>query len=97
MGTNSLAKVHGEWPQRLLHVESMTSYERKSDNTYNGHKEPRYNILTYTWGRFPGSKHDCSITVAGIDWRIPAVRPDHFTIGEFEHTIKTIGREQDVG
>jgi hypothetical protein len=41
-----------EWPRRLLYVLEMRSYERDGDNTYGGVREPAYNIISYTWGRW---------------------------------------------
>lgn len=42
----------GTWPQRLLHVPSMTSYEWTPGNLYGGHVAPKYNAVSYTWGRY---------------------------------------------
>jgi hypothetical protein len=42
----------GNWPQRLLHVPSMTSFEWEPGNRYGVHIAPLYNALSYTWGRY---------------------------------------------
>ena len=36
------------WPQRLLHVPSMTSHIREDLDSYNGVRAPDYNVLSYT-------------------------------------------------
>lgn len=79
------------WPSRLLHVETMTSVPRGKGNIYAGHVEPRYNILSYTWGRFtnPASR---SVDVKGVEWSIPAIDESHFSVEEFEDVIRKVGR-----
>ena len=42
----------GKWPRRLLHVPSMTSLEWQPGDKYGEHVQPRYNAVSYTWGRF---------------------------------------------
>ena len=42
----------GKWPRRLLHVPSMTSLEWQPGDKYGEHVQPRYNAISYTWGRF---------------------------------------------
>ena len=42
----------GKWPRRLLHVPSMTSLEWQPGDRYGEHVQPRYNAVSYTWGRF---------------------------------------------
>ncbi|KAK8103579.1 uncharacterized protein PG998_010612 [Apiospora kogelbergensis] len=91
MGTNTLAKLATDWPQRLLRVDCMTSFTRQDGNVYGTEKEPRYNILTYTWGRFQSSQSNNSIIVHGIDWDIPSIIPSHFTVDEFQNVLKQIG------
>lgn len=72
----------GHWPRRLLHVPTMRSLEWNSGNRYGDSIEPKYNAISYTWGRwclqpdqFPQVQ---SIDVHGVSWRIPRVHPDHF-------------------
>jgi hypothetical protein len=98
MGSNTLAVVQGEWPRRLMHVtpSCMTSFERQPGNIYNNQKEPRYNILTYTWGRFELRDGSPSIDVGGAEWDIPAVRPSHFSVEQFKQTITTIAQQQEI-
>ncbi|KAL4908407.1 hypothetical protein BDW74DRAFT_175089 [Aspergillus multicolor] len=40
------------WPRRLLHVSTMTSHKWQPGSRYNGQREPRYNAISYTWGRW---------------------------------------------
>ena len=84
--------VLSEWPRRLLFLPEMRSYEREPGNLYRDVIEPRYNILSYTWGRWqllPGEGQ--AIDVDGISWNIPAVDPLVFTAQEFELILKRIG------
>ena len=39
-------------PARLLHIPSMTSFPWRPGNVYGRAKEPLYNALSYTWGRW---------------------------------------------
>lgn len=77
------------WPQRLLHIESLTSYAKGDDNTYGGVKEPAYNVLSYTWGRFQDPNADMSkaIPIKGVSWPIPVIREDHFTAETFKKVL----------
>ncbi|KAK8054645.1 heterokaryon incompatibility protein-domain-containing protein [Apiospora phragmitis] len=60
-------------------------------NIYGTEKEPRYNILTYTWGRFQSSQPGNSIVVHGIDWYTPPILPSHFTVGELQNVLMKFG------
>lgn len=79
------------WPCRLLHVGTMTSVLRDDGNVYAGRVEPRYNILSYTWGRFtnPGGR---SIDIKGTEWVIPAIHESHFTVENLEAVVREVGR-----
>lgn len=76
----------------------MKSYERRTDeqNTYwyGDFKQPRYNILTYTWGRWE-VPHAPTIRVEGLTWKIPSVSPDHFTVEQFERVIERVCQTAD--
>ncbi|KAF2733137.1 hypothetical protein EJ04DRAFT_411683, partial [Polyplosphaeria fusca] len=82
------------WPRRLLCVSNLTSYAWQPGNVYNGVKEPQYNAITYTWGRWrlkDGEQPDTKsipISINGDDWTIPRVDPKHFTTAEFENVIR---------
>ena len=83
------------WPRRLLHVESMTSYPWSPGNVYGGYKAPRYNAITYTWGRFslrPEDKEYAAtepLRVEGVSWPIPRVKASHFTAEQFRRVIES--------
>ncbi|KAI1735010.1 heterokaryon incompatibility protein-domain-containing protein [Xylaria scruposa] len=83
----------GDWPSRLLHVPTMCSMSWAPENVYGGsYKEPRYAVLSYTWGRWElPSNHEPphpALNVAGIPWKIPPVSEELFTVEEFETTIR---------
>jgi hypothetical protein len=91
----------GAWPQRLLHVDSMTSYQWKPGNVYGDYLAPKYNAISYTWGRYEIDnpyvekkvnkrvmKHTQAIKIRGVDWNIPRIDPDHFKEEEFQTAIK---------
>jgi len=86
----------GNWPRRLLYVPTLTCYAWLPGNTYGGVQEPKYNAITYTWGRFRLSDgelpnvHAVPIIVDGDDWPIPRVNPVHFAAEAFEKVIRTI-------
>lgn len=81
--------VPREWPRRLLHIPSMTSRERRLGNLYGEDREPIYSILSYTWGRYeiPEGPH---IEIKGIDWKIPSIKEDHFTVEDLSSLLKQI-------
>lgn len=86
----------GSWPRRLLHVKSMCSFSWEPGNIYGGVRNPRYNALSYTWGRWalqPNQKPDVkSINVAGTTWNIPRVDPRHFDSQDFQNAIDQVAR-----
>jgi hypothetical protein len=49
--------IEDYWPQRLLHIPTMTSYEKESGDIYCQTQRPDYNILSYTWGRWEDINH----------------------------------------
>ncbi|KAI0460578.1 heterokaryon incompatibility protein-domain-containing protein [Xylaria acuta] len=85
------------WPRRLLHIPTLTSYSRNDNATYNGVKEPRYSVLSYTWGRFqvkdPGAGK--SLPVKGVSWGIPTIQESHFTVDQF-HKVLNLMRFTDI-
>jgi len=58
----------------------MTSYEWEPGNIYGGYREPEYNIVSYTWGRYQlkhGEKsYVGSIEIANLTWNTPRIDPD---------------------
>ncbi|KAJ4414715.1 hypothetical protein N0V82_007767 [Gnomoniopsis sp. IMI 355080] len=84
------------WPQRLLFVPEMRSYERKDRNRYGSVIEPSYNILSYTWGRWQDATGQVqSLGVEGIEWKIPAIQPHVFTVEEFAAILHEISSDVD--
>ncbi|KAL8785651.1 MAG: hypothetical protein Q9195_008548 [Heterodermia aff. obscurata] len=74
----------------------MQSYLRQEGNTYREVKEPRYNILTYTWGRWQRPfGHGQAIHVNGISWQIPAVDPQIFSVELFGSILKRVAQGVD--
>lgn len=83
----------GDWPHRLLHVETMTSHARVGISTYNGVQAPRYNIMSYTWGQYEDPNRNCSsLPVRGVNWPIPCIKEDHFTSEKFLNAIRRVAR-----
>ena len=86
------------WPQRLIHVPSMTSAPRDEFNVYRAAgieaKEPIYNILSYTWGRWvirDGSRDGHrTLPLTGTPWAIPAVEESHFTADGFLKVVRAV-------
>ena len=96
----ALPDAIGSWPQRLLHVPTMTSHEWTSGNIYGDHVAPRYNAISYTWGRFdllyaPDGcnktvlRRTTSIKIEGTTWaaNIPRIDPQHFRVVDFQNVI----------
>ncbi|KAK8133117.1 hypothetical protein PG999_001290 [Apiospora kogelbergensis] len=72
----------------------MRSHARYSGNIYNGFQQPAYNTFSYTWGRFElirerGSNDEERqvLPVSNITWPIPEIRPEIFTVEEFQNAI----------
>ena len=86
------------WPQRLLHIPSMKSLTRQPGNWYGCHHDPEYSALSYTWGRFKLASVENldvkAIEITGVDWTIPRIRPNHFTVDNFQQIINRI---QELG
>lgn len=83
--------VAPEMPRRLLHVPTMTSVELPLP----GNPRPKYNILSYTWGRWRSVEFD-SINIKGTPWKIPAVNPNFaFSPKQFEDVLRRVAKEVD--
>lgn len=84
------------WPKRLLYVPEMKSYERQDGNCYGGTKEPLYNIISYTWGRWQDlSIRASALPVEGITWDIPAVQSHIFTADDFKTALDAVSAGVD--
>ncbi|TRX89068.1 hypothetical protein FHL15_010087 [Xylaria flabelliformis] len=69
-------------------------------NVYGSHKEPRYNAITYTWGRFQLAKEDPRylstdpLPIKGVKWQqhLPRISPEHFTVKEMIDIIRVASK-----
>lgn len=91
----------GDWPRRLLHLPTMTSYEWEPGNIYGSHVAPEYNAITYTWGRWSLDDGECphvrAIEIHNVPWDIPRIRPDHFTSDELMNVLQSVARNYSWG
>ena len=67
----------------------MTSMQWKPGNVYGQDTEPRYSILSYTWGRFEVPQGP-RLHVKGIDWQIPSISEDHFTVTALSRLLEHV-------
>lgn len=86
---------NGPWPRRLVHVPSMTSHKWKPGNTYAGVANPKYSIISYTWGRWRiRDSHSLptvkALQIKGVPWDVPRVDPAHFSAEMFGHILKLV-------
>lgn len=92
--------VEDYWPRRLLHIPTMTSYQRDERYTYNRCERPKYSILSYTWGRWEKRQSERagdepeseSLEVKGVSWRIPIISEEHFSVRMFQKVIDEMRR-----
>lgn len=81
------------WPRRLLHVPTLTSYPWRRGNIYGNQPEPRYNAISYTWGRYvlPSNIQPevTALPIKGTTWEsfLPRIRPEVFTVDELRATL----------
>lgn len=82
-------KALGRWPRRLLRISDLTSFEWQPGNIYGGVKEPPYNAISYTWGRWrlkDGVKPEIDpLPIKNVPWEkfLPRIDPSHFTMQQF--------------
>lgn len=107
--TFGLQNVAGDvWPQRLLRIKDMTSYELRLDGNdayyRKKDKNPKYAIVSYTWGRFradgewksPINPKAEAISVKNIKWKIPAIDPEQgFSRDKFKRTLQAVAGSYD--
>lgn len=91
-----------KWPRRLLHVPSMTSHKWSPGNTYGATSNPTYIAVSYTWGRFvigqTGSADNSLVQlmpIKKINWPLPRIRPEHFSVDDFLQAIREMMRPAD--
>ncbi|KAF8852554.1 hypothetical protein BDZ45DRAFT_730116 [Acephala macrosclerotiorum] len=94
----SVSSTNAVWPLRLLHISTMTSFQRNADNVYTSStsresfKEPEYNVLSYTWGRW-ACEEGPALSINNITWKVPSVSADCFSTEEFRTVIKRASRD----
>ncbi|KAI1748911.1 heterokaryon incompatibility protein-domain-containing protein [Xylaria castorea] len=90
----------GSWPRRLLHIKTMNSYPWQPGNIYGVVKEPKYNAVSYTWGRWQLKDNEqpevTALEVHGTPWAIPRVDPQHFSADNFRHVLNIAAGIPDV-
>ncbi|KAF2122739.1 heterokaryon incompatibility protein-domain-containing protein, partial [Lophiotrema nucula] len=83
----------GDWPRRLLHVPSLTSFEWAPGNVYGRYSSPEYAALSYTWGRWMHISDEKpeieGLPIQGITWAVPKVLPTLFTVDQFRCAIES--------
>lgn len=92
--------VEDYWPRRLLHIPTMTSYQRSGGATYDRCERPKYSILSYTWGRWEkrqvtnlsDNARSESLGVEGVTWKIPSIMEEHFSVQMFQKVIHEMRR-----
>ncbi|TRX97934.1 hypothetical protein FHL15_001144 [Xylaria flabelliformis] len=86
------------WPRRLLHLPSYSSLEWQPGHAYGEHQRPKYNAISYTWGRFRldtmRGLNEALRKVKGIEidncsWTVPPIDPTRFTVDEFRMALQT--------
>lgn len=82
----------GNWPRRLLHVPTLTSYEWQPGNIYGNTLNPHYNAVSYTWGRWKLSTHESPhvrpLHIHNCPWELPRINPSHFTAKQLVAVIQ---------
>lgn len=94
----------GRWPRRLLHVKTMTSCPWETGNSYRGVREPLYNVITYSWGRFAyfdkterGYSNASYLALNGITWQddMPRMK-SQFDARQLEKIIQIAANSSDT-
>lgn len=67
----------------------MSSCEKTEKETYSGAREPSYNILSYTWGRF-ATDSGYALKINDVLWEVPKIDPSHFTPMQFQRIISSL-------
>jgi hypothetical protein len=99
--SNAWLTVTKEWPTRLLYVPAMKSVAKAENDSFLNPEtlamdiRPRYNILSYTWGRWRTESYP-AIAIEGMKWKIPAVKPWHFTPSDFECVLRYVAAQGGV-
>lgn len=68
--------------------------EWQPGNIYGQGREPSYSILSYTWGRFEVPEGP-RLDVKGIDWKLPSINEDHFTVAALRRLLEHVMLKDD--
>ncbi|KAJ1323430.1 HET domain-containing protein [Microdochium nivale] len=75
----------------------MTSLQWQPGHIYGTTREPRYNAISYTWGRFREDRSNISsqlthrgLDINGVEWNIPPINSQHFSRDEFRTVLERI-------
>jgi hypothetical protein len=97
MDAPALQAPLSQWPQRLLHVPTMTSLLRKWENGihfYCSKSRPEYNILTHTWGWWQLDVGP-ALDIKGVSWKIPPIDQVRFSVEDLQRVIHRISKTAD--
>lgn len=84
------------WPQRLLHVQSMTSVGCYEGGSYGGRARPSYNALSYSWGQYRvlpgrrrGKRSSQAFHINGLPpgWSSTPVLLSHYTPADLDRVV----------
>jgi hypothetical protein len=87
-------ELTGVWPERLLHVDTMTSIRRAARQKYLGIRRPPFTVLSYKWGLWV-VKDGPRLSITDVQWEIPAIDPKHFTTAELVNVIQRLALDTD--
>lgn len=73
----------------------MKSYERQDPSEYNGVHEPKYWVLSYTWGRFQAEAGSTALEIHNLQWDIPPIKSEHFSVDELQAVMAWIGKHTE--
>lgn len=73
----------------------MKSCERQDPSEYNGVHNPDYWVLSYTWGRFQAEAGSTAVKIHNLQWDVPPIKPEHFSVNELEAVMAWIGKHTE--
>ncbi|KAK8051729.1 hypothetical protein PG993_003114 [Apiospora rasikravindrae] len=102
-----LEEIESHWPSRLLRVTDFTSFPKEvigNECRYGPAVYPRYNIISYTWGRYRAKPDEdgTAIDIQGVPWPVPRIKCDPsaeessatgFRSDQFEQVLYKIGQD----
>ena len=95
--SSDLFTTEAYWPQRLLRLDGdlIRSIQRIGPRTYDGRDSPRYNILSYTWGRWE-TDVGRALPIMNTTWKIPIVDPKGFSVKSLAKVIQHVSQESHM-